>query len=196
MQTPGSLESAAEQSGASAARQTVSLGSRQPFPIWCGLTLGNRLRLLSLRPACHWSRAGRFSLVSMAAVVNSMLAAIERITYRRQIDALPSLQPPLFILGHWRSGTTLLQSWLAEDPQFTPPTVCPTCFPDHFLASERWLPRRTRPLAERPAQASADCRWPHCVCPVQSRMFAGLLSYPAVRVPGAHGRFPRIRFEL
>lgn len=130
--------------GGDSRASTSTPGSRQPFPIWCGLTLQNWLRLLALRPACHWSRAGRLSLVSLSACVNSKLALIERAAFGRQIKAQPPPRPPLFILGHWRSGTTLLQSWLAEDPQFTAPTVYQTWFPDHFLVSERWLPRLTR----------------------------------------------------
>jgi hypothetical protein len=118
--------------------------ARQPFPIWCGLTLRNWLRLLSRRPPLHWSRAGRISLVTLAACVNSTLALFERIAVGGTIGTAGLSKPPLFILGHWRSGTTLLQTWLADDPQFTAPTVYQTWFPDHFRTSQRWLSRLTR----------------------------------------------------
>ena len=82
----------------------------------------------------------------MTSAVNSVLAAIEKVALSRRVAATPISRPPLFILGHWRSGTTLLQTWLAEDPQFTAPTVYQTWFPDHFLISQQWLPRLTRGL--------------------------------------------------
>jgi hypothetical protein len=125
---------------------------RQPFPIWCGLTLANWLRLLAQRPTLQWSRAGRIAGVTAAACANSVLALAERIVYARGTSPIGESPTPLFILGHWRSGTTLLHSWLLQDPQFTAPTVYQTWFPEHFLLTERWLSRLTAPLlpATRP----------------------------------------------
>ena len=49
----------------------------------------------------------------------------------RAIDEV-ELLPPIFILGHWRSGTTLIHELLAENPAFAAPTVyqgiCPSLF--------------------------------------------------------------------
>ena len=41
---------------------------------------------------------------------------LEKLLYGRQ-EARCTIQRPLFILGHWRSGTTLLQQMLAQDSQ-------------------------------------------------------------------------------
>jgi len=40
-----------------------------------------------------------------------------RRTFEKKALNKPLERPPLFVLGHWRSGTTLLQTYLAQDPQ-------------------------------------------------------------------------------
>lgn len=53
---------------------------------------------------------------------------------------------PVFVLGHWRSGTTLLQELTTLDPNF----VCPNTFecfaPRAFLTCDFWLKPLTSPL--------------------------------------------------
>jgi hypothetical protein len=45
-------------------------------------------------------------------------------------------QPPLFVLGHWRTGTTLLHELLALDTRHTCPTTYECFAPSHFLITE------------------------------------------------------------
>src|SRR5207237_7499919 len=63
------------------------------------------------------------------------------------------IPPPVFILGHWRSGTTHLHHLLAVDPRFAYPNVYQTSFPHTFLTTEARSSRfvgaiipRTRPM--------------------------------------------------
>ncbi|WP_197525868.1 sulfotransferase family protein [Pseudobythopirellula maris] len=51
--------------------------------------------------------------------------------------------PPLFVLGHWRSGTTMLHELLIRDPRHTYPTTYECFCPHHFLVSEDWFTRLT-----------------------------------------------------
>lgn len=44
--------------------------------------------------------------------------------------------PPLFILGHWRSGTTLLHELLVLDKRHTYPTTYECFAPNHFVITE------------------------------------------------------------
>jgi hypothetical protein len=87
-----------------------------------GMTLGDWWSLLrrhrfGIDPR-HWPRA----LVQTAlSASNSVSARFERRTYGHGIDAT-ALQAPLFILGHYRSGTTHLHNLMALDPQFAAPT--------------------------------------------------------------------------
>ncbi len=64
------------------------------------------------------------------------------------------VQPPLFILGHWRSGTTHLLNLLSHDNRFAYPNAYQVAFPHTFLSAEGgvnykllklFLPR-TRPM--------------------------------------------------
>lgn len=48
-------------------------------------------------------------------------------------------QPPLFVLGHWRSGTTLLHELLIRDARHVYPTTYECFAPHHFLVTEPWL---------------------------------------------------------
>ncbi|TVR76722.1 MAG: sulfotransferase [Chitinophagaceae bacterium] len=68
---------------------------------------------------------------------------------------------PLFILGHWRSGTTLLHNLLTQDPDFGYVTTYQSVFPNVTL-SGKWLFKNFMQLAmpdKRPAdnvKLSAD----------------------------------------
>lgn len=56
-------------------------------------------------------------------------------------------QPPLFILGHWRSGTTYLQNLLRQDPQFGYFNLYGSVLPESFLGTEKVL----KPLLQKVA---------------------------------------------
>jgi hypothetical protein len=48
---------------------------------------------------------------------------------------------PVYVLGHRRTGTTLLHELLARDPRHAFPTTYDCFAPHHFLLSRPWLPR-------------------------------------------------------
>jgi len=48
---------------------------------------------------------------------------------------------PIFILGHWRSGTTFLQELLAADERFATPTTYQCFAANHFLLTEAVVTR-------------------------------------------------------
>ncbi|MEM9659138.1 MAG: sulfotransferase, partial [Planctomycetota bacterium] len=50
--------------------------------------------------------------------------------------------PPIFIIGHWRTGTTMMHELMIQDRRFTSPTTLQVMSPHHFLATS-WA---TRPL--------------------------------------------------
>ncbi len=70
------------------------------------------------------------------SVSNSINARMERRRFGGQIEAA-QVQAPLFILGHYRSGTTHLHNLLALDPQFAAPTLFQVFNPHTFLTTER-----------------------------------------------------------
>jgi len=46
---------------------------------------------------------------------------------------------PIFILGHWRSGTSHLQNLLRQDPNTTSATLYTSILADNFYITESWL---------------------------------------------------------
>ena len=68
--------------------------------------------------------------------LNTPLAWITEALYKRKAEQLPLDQPPIFVVGHWRSGTTFLHDLFAEDPNLAFPTTYECFFPHHFLLTE------------------------------------------------------------
>jgi hypothetical protein len=107
------------------------------FGDWWSLLRRHRF---AVAPA-HWPRAVVQTAVSLT---NSATARLERWTYGRRIEAA-RVQAPLFILGHYSSGTTHLHNLLALDPRFAAPTFFQVLNPHTFLSTERWA----APAADR-----------------------------------------------
>ena len=109
-----------------------------------GITAGDWWRLLRENrfsvDAAYWHRAAFISLVSF---MNSWYRRKEKRLYDAAIDQVQITHPPLFILGHWRSGTTLLHNLLAQDTgQFTFANTYQVVNPHTFLCSEDVNTRR------------------------------------------------------
>ena len=59
----------------------------------------------------------------------SLLAPIQERRYRKLLADKPLEHDPLFILGHWRSGTTFVHNIFAQDRHFAHTTTYQTVFP-------------------------------------------------------------------
>lgn len=135
----------------------VKHSSQNGFVIWHGMRLSELRQLFRMRPEVHWTRWNRLALLPGMACYNSLMHGLENLIYGRQIRETELTAPPVFILGFWRSGTTLLHGLLNRDPQFTSATMYRTLFPWHFLLTERavsratgWLMPSTRPMDNVP----------------------------------------------
>jgi len=120
-----------------------------------GITVRDWWRLLSenrfaVAPA-YWHRA---AFITLTSLVNSYYWRKEQRQYGAAIEQVRITKPPLFILGHWRSGTTLLHYLFAHDTsQFTFANTYQVVNPRTFLTSEEVITRRfarlvpsTRPM--------------------------------------------------
>jgi hypothetical protein len=112
--------------------------------LFSGMSLGPWLRLLlANRLAISPSRWPVAILNTGLAALNSTLGLVQRLMYGTRIQRTPVPDNPIFILGHWRSGTTLLHELLAQDERNRCPTTYECLAPHHFLISEptvrRWL---------------------------------------------------------
>lgn len=72
-------------------------------------------------------------------IVLEPVRLVERVVYDRAIRSHEFPAPPLFVLGHWRSGTSYLQTLLYLDPRFTTSTIYRSLLPDVFYLTEGWL---------------------------------------------------------
>ena len=75
---------------------------------------------------------------TLCSPLTSLLGAMQQVLYGARI-AKTQLEPaPLVIVGHWRSGTTLLHELLARDPRHTFANIYQCLLPSHFVLTERW----------------------------------------------------------
>ncbi len=74
--------------------------------------------------------------VSIFCPFNDVLAAIQAILFGKKIAETKVSEDPIFILGHWRSGTTLLHELMGVDARFASPSTYQCFAASHFLVSE------------------------------------------------------------
>jgi len=109
---------------------------------WHGMRMGCWWRLLAKnRFRIAPSRLPIVAGVSFFCPANDVLALYQSWRHGSRIAATEVTQPPLFILGHWRSGTTLLHEMLVSDQRFACPSTYQCFAPSHFIVSESLMVR-------------------------------------------------------
>jgi hypothetical protein len=113
---------------------------------WWGMCYRHGFRIHPIR----WPMA---FLIGLVTPFNSAMGAVQRLRYGNQIDSTQINEPPVFIIGHWRSGTTYLHELMHLDPAFVSPTTYQCFAPHHCLLTEglmntfgSWLMPRQRPM--------------------------------------------------
>lgn len=97
------------------------------------------LYLIVTQGGISWKRIPIFVFFCFRYILFEPLRLLELIFYSYRISKHKPEHDPIFILGHWRSGTTHLQNTLSQDPAFTSLNIYRMLFSDHFLISEKWL---------------------------------------------------------
>jgi omega-hydroxy-beta-dihydromenaquinone-9 sulfotransferase len=102
-----------------------------------GMTLGTLLKVLA-RNDFQVDRQclGRLAYLVVLGVFNSIYGVCETYFNTEDIQAAKIDHAPLFIIGHWRSGTTHLHNLLNMDENFSCPTAYQALFPHHFVFSQ------------------------------------------------------------
>jgi hypothetical protein len=106
-----------------------------------GVTFGRWVRVLrenrfAVAPSC-WPRALSITFQSLQ---NSVFHWNDRRLTGAALDGVDVL-PPVFVLGHWRNGTTHLHNLLTVDRRFAFPSNYECLFPLTFLTAERFQSR-------------------------------------------------------
>src|SRR5271165_4013636 len=86
------------------------------FFAWLRILATNRFRV-------HWSCWYIAVVVTMTTFCHTLIRWMQEAILGRRIRKTQITQPPIFILGHWRTGTTLLHELLVLDPRFGYPST-------------------------------------------------------------------------
>jgi hypothetical protein len=81
----------------------------------------------------------KFMLTRVAATILEPFTLTERLLWQKRIREYELKTPPVFIIGFWRSGTTLLHNLLCQDPEAAFTTTFQTVFPNLVLTQSWWL---------------------------------------------------------
>lgn len=120
------------------------------------------------------------------SVINSGAAAVEQLVYGRRIAQTELTAPPIFILGHWRAGTTFLHELLIRDPAHTYATTYQCFAPHHFVLTDSWVtPWTERILPSRRPMDNMAAGWQR---PQEDEFALGNLGVPT---PYSSMMFPR-----
>jgi omega-hydroxy-beta-dihydromenaquinone-9 sulfotransferase len=108
---------------------------------WSGITTSGWFSLLARNHfAVHPARWPMAIILSGLSLINSVLKRIQFVIFGRKIQETKIEHDPIFVIGHWRSGTTLLHELLSLDERHAYPDTFSSYCPNHFLVSA-WLLR-------------------------------------------------------
>ncbi len=121
---------------------------------WHGMLAGDWFSFVGRhRYAIAPRRWGLWFGATCFVLINSVLAAYHRWRHGDRIAATEIKQPPLFIIGHWRSGSTFLHDLMVIDPRHTYADTYECISPNHFLSSGgfvracfKWVLPSKRPM--------------------------------------------------
>jgi omega-hydroxy-beta-dihydromenaquinone-9 sulfotransferase len=113
--------------------------------IWEGIDFFAWIRLLiHNRLAVYWLYWYIAIIVTFVSLGHTLLRFLQALVYSGRVRRTEIKQAPIFILGHWRTGTTLLHELLVLDQRHGYPTTYECLEPNHFLLTEnvitRWMP--------------------------------------------------------
>lgn len=107
------------------------------FPAWARMLMRNRL---AVSPRYFYMPL----VITNVSLLHSALRFVQESWFGSKLDRTPVRHAPLFIVGHWRTGTTLLHEMLILDQRHTYPSYYHCLEPNHFLLTERIVKRYFR----------------------------------------------------
>ena len=106
---------------------------------WLGFDLFSWLRvLLRYRFRIGLRQIPIALAITVVGALQTLLRLVEYLIYGNKIARTEIADSPIFIIGHWRTGSTHLHELLALDSRFTYPTTYECFSPHHFLVS-KWF---------------------------------------------------------
>lgn len=121
-----------------------------------GIRLGRFTGLVVEHAGISARYAHQLAAIYLAGIARLPYCLVERYRVARRMGEVRFSPPPLFVVGHWRSGTTYLCNLLSRDPQFCFPTVTDALRPYEFLPNPLDFITRTLLLRSLPATRPMD----------------------------------------
>ena len=109
-----------------------------PITTLAGTTVRNFLAL-SKGHRIERKYRGKMMLTFLVSGILEIFNAYERLVWGRRLKRYKLEEPPIFVIGYWRSGTTFLHTLLCQDPKASYTTTFQTVFPNLFLSQSWWL---------------------------------------------------------
>jgi hypothetical protein len=109
---------------------------------WTGMSFGGWWRLLRRNELdFDWRFLHNVLAITACSVFHSAYRRWNWLWMGRHAAKVRIVHDPVFIVGHWRAGTTLLHELMVLDERHTSPTTYECLVPNHFLASEDFVRR-------------------------------------------------------
>jgi hypothetical protein len=107
-----------------------------PVSTLIGSTLPNFFRVLIMgNPEIRFYP--KLLLTLLVIIISSPFQLFEYFYFRNKVRKFKFKKPPVFIIGHWRSGTTHLHNLLCQDPNHGYLTTYQSVFPNNMMS--KWL---------------------------------------------------------
>jgi hypothetical protein len=107
-----------------------------PISPLAGSTLANFFKVLTLGKV-SFSVIPRLALTLLIILISTPFQIYEYFFYRNTVRNYKFKKPPIFIIGHWRSGTTHLHNLLSKDPENGFSTTYQAVFPNNLRS--KWI---------------------------------------------------------
>lgn len=97
---------------------------------WFQLLRDNKFKI-------SWCYLPRALFISLITSLTAPFALYEKLRYRKKIKQTKITKPPVFIIGHWRSGTTFLHTLMIKDQNFAYVSNMQAFMPSVFISGGR-----------------------------------------------------------
>lgn len=104
-----------------------------------GSTLGNWLALLMQNGGVSRSYLPKALNVTGMILASAPIRLLESLRYDQQIQQTEIKEPPIFILGHWRSGTTYLHRMMVQDERWGYVSSLQAFVPEAFVTLKQMM---------------------------------------------------------
>jgi omega-hydroxy-beta-dihydromenaquinone-9 sulfotransferase len=104
-----------------------------------GIKLDQLFRLLYRNHITYSPRTiFRLAFLLQSACWSSFFSWIEKVRFANKLKNASFPDNPIFIIGHWRTGSTFLHQLMSLDTELCAPTLFQVAVPDSFLVSYRY----------------------------------------------------------